>query len=157
MRKFPGLSRNAQARAEAHQAMEDGNPELADYILETYQDTQIYNTAKKEIYINMAGEERHSTDAVATVKNMQDRFDWLHIYEVNDHKMNNQPSYVFKSSTLMAKIALLMDQDHEEKVPFQDVVAFMDGLHSHVKDYTINFVAAQSCDPPHAAHRLYGL
>ena len=36
----------------------------------------------------------------------------------------------------MAKIALLMDQDHEEKTPFQDVVAFMDGLHSHVKDYT---------------------
>ena len=29
-----------------------------------------------------------------------------------------------------------MDQDHEEKTPFQDVVAFMDGLHSHVKDYT---------------------
>ena len=28
-----------------------------------------------------------------------------------------------------------MDQDHEEKMPFQDVVAFMDGLHSHVKDY----------------------
>ena len=28
-----------------------------------------------------------------------------------------------------------MDQDHEEKMPFQDVVAFMDGLHSHLKDY----------------------
>ena len=36
----------------------------------------------------------------------------------------------------MAKFALLMDQDHEEKTPFQDVVAFLDGLHSHVKDYT---------------------
>ena len=115
---------------------EDGNPELADYILETYQDTQIYNSAKKEMYINMAGKERHSIDAVATVKKMQDRFDWLHIYEVNDCKMNNRPLYVFKSSTLMAKIALLMDQNHEEKMPFQDVVAFMDGLHSHVQDYT---------------------
>ena len=29
----------------------------------------------------------------------------------------------------MGKIALLMDQDHEEKMPFQEVVAFMDGLH----------------------------
>ena len=66
------------------------------------------------MYINMAGKERHSIDAVATVKKMQDRFDWLHIYEVNDHKMNNRPSYVFKSSTPMAKIALLMNQDHEE-------------------------------------------
>ena len=88
------------------------------------------------MYINMAGKERHSIDPVATVKKMQDRFDWLHIYEVNDHKMNYRPLYVFKSSTPMAKIALLMDQDHEEKMPFQDVVVFMDGLHSHVKDYT---------------------
>ena len=39
MHKFPGLSRNVQARAGACQAMEDGNPELANYILETYQDT----------------------------------------------------------------------------------------------------------------------
>ena len=119
MCKFPGLSRNVQARAGACQAMEDGNPELANYILETYQDTQIYNSAKKEMYIALK---------YNTVKKMQDRFDQLHIYEVNDHKMNNQPSYVFKSSTPMAKIALLMDQDHEEKMPFQDVVAFMDGL-----------------------------
>ena len=80
MRKFPGLPRNAQARAGAHEAMEDANPELANYILETYEDTQIYNSAKKEMYINMAGKERHLIDAVATVKKMQDRFDWLHIY-----------------------------------------------------------------------------
>ena len=84
MCKFPGLSRNAQARAGAHQAMEDVNPKLANYILETYQDTQIYNSVKKEMYINMTGKERHSIDAVATVKKTQDRFDWLHIYEVND-------------------------------------------------------------------------
>ena len=95
MCKFPGLYRNAQARAGAHQAMEDGNPELADYILETYQDTQIFNSAKKEMHIKMAGKERHSIDAVATVKKKKDRFDWLHIYEVNDCKMNNWPSHVF--------------------------------------------------------------
>ena len=40
-----------------------------------YQDTQIYNSAKKEMYINMAGKERNSIDAVATVKKMQERFD----------------------------------------------------------------------------------
>ena len=69
------------------------------------------------MYINMAGKERHSIDAVATVKT-QDRFDQLHIYEVNDRKMNNQPSYVFESLLPMAKISLLMDQDNEEKMPF---------------------------------------
>ena len=83
----------------------------------------------------LLGTEQHSIDAVATVKNTQEHFDRLHIYEVNDKKMNGQPSYVFKSSTPMAKITLLMDQDHLQKTPFQDVVVFMDGLHSHVKDY----------------------
>ena len=35
----------------------------------------------------------------------------------------------------MAEVTLLIDQDHPQKTPFQDVVVFMDGLHSHVKDY----------------------
>ena len=30
-----------------------------------------------------------------------------------------------------------MDQNNPQKTPFQDVVAFMDCLHSHVKDYHI--------------------
>ena len=79
--------------------------------------------------------EQHSIDAVATVKKTQEHFDRLHIHEVNDKKMNGQPLYVFKSSTPMAKITLLMEQDHPQITPFQDVVVFMDGLHSHVKDY----------------------
>ena len=90
---------------------------------------------KKDIHKTLLGTEQHSIDAVATVEKTQERYDRFHIYEVNDKKMNGQPSYVFKSSTPMAKIALLMDQDNPQKTPFQDVVAFMDGLHSHVKDY----------------------
>ena len=92
----------------------------------------------------LPGKERHSIDAVATVKKMQDRFKRIHIYEVNDCMMNNQPLYIFKTSTLIAKIALLMDQDHEEKMLRERL-------------YNINFVAAQSCDLPHAVHHLYGL
>ena len=116
--KFPGLSRNAQARSGARQTMEDGNPELSDYILETQPGYTNLQFCKKEMYINMAGKERHLIDA--TVKKMQDRFDRLHIYEVNDCKMNNQLSYVFKSLKPMAKTALLMDQYNEEKTPFQE-------------------------------------
>ena len=37
----------------------------------------------------------------------------------------------------MAKITLLMDQDNPQKTPFQDVVVFMDSLHSHVKALTL--------------------
>ena len=36
----------------------------------------------------------------------------------------------------MAHIALLMDQNNKVKIPFQDAVAFIDGLYSRVVDYT---------------------
>ena len=98
--------------------MEDGKPELADYIIESYEDLKLYNTVKKDMHKTLLGTERHSIDAVATVKKTQECYDRFHIYEVNDKKMNGQPSYVFKSSTPMAKIALLMDQDNPQKTPF---------------------------------------
>ena len=115
--------------------MEDGKPELANYIIESYEDLKLYNTVQKDVHKTLLGTWQHSIDAVATVKKTQEHFDRLHIYEVNNKKMNGQPSYVFKSSTPMAKIALMMDQDHPHKTPFQDVVVFTDGFHSHVKDY----------------------
>ena len=71
------------------------------------------------MYINIAGKERHSIDAVATVKKMWDSFDQLHIYEVNDCKMNNWPSYVFKSLTPMAKIALPWTKTMKRKCHFK--------------------------------------
>ena len=82
------------------------------------------------------GIERHSINGIGIIKQKQDEQDPLHIYKINDRKLNGKPSFVFKSSTPMARIALLMDQKNKVKTPFQDAVAFMDGLHSRVVDYT---------------------
>ena len=64
------------------------------------------------------------------IKQKQDEQDPLHIFKINDKKLNGKPSFVFKLSTPMAGIALLMDQNNKMKTPFQDAVAFMDGLQS---------------------------
>ena len=64
MRKFPKMSRHAQAQAGARSALEDGKPELADYIIESYEDLKLYNTVKKDMHKTLLGTERHSTDAV---------------------------------------------------------------------------------------------
>ena len=117
MHKFPKMSRHEQAQAGARAAKEDGKPKLTDYIIESYEDHKLYNTLKKDMHKTLLGTEWHSIDAVATVKKTQEHFDRLHIYEVNDKKMNGQPLYVFKSSTPMANIALLMDQNHPQKTP----------------------------------------
>ena len=105
MRKFLKMSRHKQAQAGARAAMEDGKSELAE-------DLKLYNTVKKDKHRTLLWTEHHSIDAVATVKKTQECYDRFHIYEVNDKKMNGQPSYVFKLSTPMAKIALLMDEDN---------------------------------------------
>ena len=91
--------------------------------------------AKKEIMDEIIGIERHSINVVGIIKQKQDEENPLHIFKINDKKLNGKQSFVFKSSTPMARIALLIDQNNKVKTPFQDAVAFMDGLHSRVVDY----------------------
>ena len=91
---------------------------------------------KKEIMDEIIGVERYSINAIGIIKQKQDEQDPLHIFKINDRKLNGKPSLIFKSSSPMARIALLMDQNNKVKTPFQDAVAFMDGLHSRVVDYT---------------------
>ena len=98
-------------------------------------DNDNYNQVKKEIMDEITGVERHSINAVGIIKQKQDEEDPLHIFKINDKKLNGKPSSVFKSSTPMACIALLMDQNNKVKTPFQDAVAFMNGLPSRVVDY----------------------
>ena len=62
--------------------MEDGKPELADYIIKSYEDLKLYNTVKKDMHKTLLGTEHHSIDAVATVKKKQEHYDRFHIYVV---------------------------------------------------------------------------
>ena len=80
--------------------------------------------------------ERHSINVVGIIKQKQDEEDPLHIIKINDKKLNGKPSFIFRSSTPMALIVLLMDQSNKVKTTFQDAVAFMDALLSRVVDYT---------------------
>ena len=79
MWKLLKMSRHEQAQAGARAAMEDGKPELADYIIKSYEDLKLYNTVKKDMHKTLLGMEQHSIDAVATVKKTQEHFDRLHI------------------------------------------------------------------------------
>ena len=136
MRQYPKESHKEQARLGASYHLQIGEPQMAREFIVTMMDNDTYNQAKKEIMKEIIGVERHSINAVGVIKHKQDEQDPLHIYKINDRKLNGKPSFVFKSSTPMARIALLMDQKNKVKTPFQDAVAFMDGLHSRVVDYT---------------------
>ena len=119
--------------------MQRGEPQMAREFIVTMLDNNTYNQVKKEIMEEIIGVERHSINADGIIKQKQDEKDPLHIFKINDKKLNGKPSFVFcilKSSTPMACIGLLMDQNNKMKTPFQDAIAFMDGLHSRVVDYT---------------------
>ena len=57
----------------------------------------------------------HNFEAVLSFKEHSDKRDLLYIYKVNDRRGNPDiPSFVFKTSSTKAKIALIMDKDGQD-------------------------------------------
>ena len=78
--------------------------------------------------------DQHSVHAVAIIKNKIDTVNPFYMYKLNDHKWNNCGTYVFKSSQTAAEIGLVMDRTARQ-TPLRELIAHMDGLHSHVKAF----------------------
>ena len=64
----------------------------------------------------------HSFDAVVSFKEYSDKHDLLYIFKVNDRRGNpDKPSFVFKTSSTKAKIALSMDKDEQNFMKMNSV------------------------------------
>ena len=113
MRQYPKESCKEQTRLGAKYHLQRGEPQMAREFIVTMLDNDTYNQAKKEIMDEIIGVKRHSINAVGIIQQKQDEEDPLHIFKINDKKLNGKPSFVFKSSTPMACIALLMDQNNK--------------------------------------------
>ena len=72
--------------------------------------------------------DQHSFEAVGIYKEQTDKSDPFLIYKVNDGRLNDQPDFVFKSSTESLQLAIEMDQDGPPN-DLQDQEAFFDGAH----------------------------
>ena len=83
---------------------------------------------KKKI-LNKVKSERHSLSSVAELKTCTDTVDNFYISSINDSNMNGRPSYVFKTSRKMARMAINMDQNYPHKNPSQEEPAYFDGMH----------------------------
>ena len=88
--------------------------------------------------------ERHSISAVAELKEVTDTSDNFLIYEMNDGNMNTKPSFVFKSSRKMAKMALNMDQDYPCKNPLMEEAVYFDGMHTRCKSWKTDIMGISS-------------
>ena len=76
----------------------------------------------------------HNFEAVAHFKQYCDLKDPFYIYKINDTRGNpDRPSFVFKTSTLKAKIAINMDMDKDHFLARE--FCFFDGKHKRAKGY----------------------
>ena len=78
---------------------------------------------------NEVKSERHSLSSVAELKTCTATVDNFYISSIKDSNMNGRPSYVFKTSRKMARMATNMDQTYPHKNPSQDEPAYFDGMH----------------------------
>ena len=66
-----------------------------------------------------------------------DELDPNYIFQINCTEINNEPSYVFKTSYLALQLALKMDPKTRNDQPSSMVeeYAYLDGMHTRVKGY----------------------
>ena len=66
-----------------------------------------------------------------------DELDPNYIFWINCSEINNEPSYVFKTSYLALQLALKMDPETQNDQPSSMVeeYAYLDGIHTRVKGY----------------------
>ena len=83
---------------------------------------------KKQIS-NEVKSERHSLSSVAELKTCTDTVDNFYISSINDSNINGRPSYVFKTSRKMARMAINMDHDYPHKNPSHQEPAYFDGMY----------------------------
>ena len=113
-----------------------GYPDVAQEFVQACTDKDIVNEAKEESYAELLGMDQNSVHVVSIIKNKIDTVDPYYIYKINDRRSNGSRTYVFKSSQTGTEIGLAMDRPVRE-TPFKDLVAHMDGLHSHVKGFIV--------------------
>ena len=113
-----------------------GDHERARNFVKAATDSSAFKQARKEILSDIIDMDMHSIHAVSFVKKESDKVDPYHIYSINDRHLNNNPSFVFKSSTVACRLALQMhNTGGGVKNPMQEQVVYMDGMHGCVNGY----------------------
>lgn len=72
-------------------------------------------------------------DALVLLKDKCDEKDKYLIYRMNNHAMNGKPAFVFKSSLLMAHLALSMDMDGSDTI--NEEYAHTDATHDQCRSF----------------------
>lgn len=114
-----------------------GNYDLTQFvkIASNLTDTKKIDNAKRELEAQTRTD-RQLLSVVGQVKQTLDVQDKYFIYRINDATFNGKVSYVFKSSLVMALLALDMQQGEKENThPMQEEYTYFDCMHSRCIDW----------------------
>ena len=100
------------------------------------QDRKLVAEIKQEAITRVTDKDPNSFATVAALQQELKSFDPYLIYKLNDGTLNDEISFVFKSSKCDAKLALEVDyEDPENKSCLREEPVYCDTMHSHVQNY----------------------
>ena len=136
LQKNPKASLKQISEEAAEYFLRMGKPEMAKESVRLAQDKRLISKMKQEVLNIVSDKDPNSFTAVAALREQLKEYDPFLIYKVNDGSFNDEISYVFKSSTCAAELAIEMDcEDPENKSCLKDEPVYCDTMHSRVDKY----------------------
>ena len=131
---------NATAKQISEEAAENflcmGKPGMAKESVKLSQDWRLVSSMKEEILNIVAKRDPNSFRAIADLRNDLKTIDPYLIYKINDGALNDEISFVFKSSKCAAELAIEMDcENNENRSCLKEEPVYCDTMHSRVDGY----------------------
>ena len=113
-----------------------GKPGMAVESVKLSQDRCLVSQMKEEILKVVAKKDPNSFHAIADLREEMKAYDPYLIFKINDGTLNDEISYVFKSSKCAAEMAIEMDcEDEKNRSCLKEEPAYCDTMHSRVEGY----------------------
>ena len=116
LQKNPRASTKQISEEAAENFLRIGKPDMAVQSIRIAQDRKLIAEMKQEVITRVTDKDPNSFSAVAELRKQLKSFDPYLIYKLNDGTLNDEISFVFKTSRCAAQLALEMDyQDPENR------------------------------------------
>lgn len=113
-----------------------GEPEKAILGIKLAQDRELVKELKNEFSLSSTEGDPNSFQAVADLRDELKPYDPFYIYKINNGSLNDQPSFVFKTSTYAGNMAIEMDYTDESNTSvLKEECVYVDAMHSRVEGY----------------------
>ena len=113
-----------------------GKPGMAKESVKLSQDRRLVSSMKEEVLKIVSRRDPNSFHAIANLRKDLKTIDPYLIFKLNDGTLNDEISYVFKSSKCAAELAIEMDcEDEKSRSCLKEEPVYVDTMHSRVDDY----------------------